>query len=109
MADKTRTKDATVGTVNSKPVNRSASDVRAGMSVQRKNATGGFLEAATANHSANIQENLGFQGHPVATLYAANAAEAAQTQRSTRFLAPVMDRSGNGGNFGSARGDSNHA
>lgn len=44
---------------------------------------GGMLDAATANHRANIQETLGCSLHPTATLYEQNAAEASQTLRRT--------------------------
>lgn len=47
---------------------------------------GGFLEAATATHRANIQEKMGASLHPTATLYAANAASANDTQRNTRMV-----------------------
>jgi hypothetical protein len=47
---------------------------------------GGMIEAATANHRANINEKLGATCHPQATLYAQNAAEASQTQRNTYIV-----------------------
>lgn len=46
------------------------------------NAKGGMLEAATAAHRAGIQEREGASYAPRAILYAANAPEAAQTQRN---------------------------
>lgn len=96
MADKVRTKDATVGKANAKAVNRSASDVRKGYSVKKGHAKGGMLEAATVAHEQNIQESLGSSLRPTANLYAPNAAESGLTQRSTRILAPAIDRSGAG-------------
>jgi hypothetical protein len=57
-----------------------------GRSVKRGNASGGFLEAATANHHANIQESLGAKLHPTAILYKQNAAEAGATQRNVTIV-----------------------
>lgn len=55
-----------------------------GKSVKKSGeAKGGFLEAATATHRANIQERMGATLHPTATLYAANAAAANDVQRNT--------------------------
>jgi hypothetical protein len=79
--DKTVTTFEKVGTTVAKGV--TAAKPERGRSVKRGNATGGFLEAATANHRPNIQESLGAKGHPTATLYKQNAAEAGATQRNT--------------------------
>lgn len=58
-----------------------------GRSVRRTGEIkGGFLESATAAHRPGIQERLGAQLHPTATLYAANAAAAGQTLRNTRLV-----------------------
>lgn len=60
---------------------------QAGKSVPRTGeAKGGFLEAATATHRANIQEKLGAKLHPQTTLYKANSAEANDVQRNTRMM-----------------------
>lgn len=59
--------------------------------VRKNNSKGGFLEAATATHKANIPERLGAKGHPQATLYAANAASANDTERQ---VYTVPSRSG---------------
>lgn len=69
------TSAATLGNV-AKPIK--------GKSVKKTGeAKGGFLEAATASHKANIQERMGASLHPTATLYAANAAAANDVQRNT--------------------------
>ena len=60
--------------------------VLSGTLVARKGAAGGALEAATANHRANIEEHLGAQLAPTATLYAANAAEASATYRNVKIV-----------------------
>jgi hypothetical protein len=52
----------------------------------RGQSKGGMLEAATATHRAGIQERMGAQLHPTATLYAPNAAEAGMVQRNTVFV-----------------------
>lgn len=54
--------------------------------VKKGEAKGGFLEAATATHRANIQERLGAKLHPTAKLYAANAAAANDVQRNVRTV-----------------------
>lgn len=79
-------KRPTMGTLASEFTNRSA---QSGGTIARKkgNSSGGFLEAATAKHKANVQETLGFQGAPQCTLYKANAASANETQRNT-YLVP---------------------
>ena len=47
---------------------------------------GGFLEAATATHRANVAERLGPTLVPTSTLYQANAASAGDVMRSTRLV-----------------------
>lgn len=64
--------------------------------VRRNNAKGGFMEGATAVHRPGIQERMGAQLHPTATLYAPNAAEAGMVQRNTRI---VPSRVGQKDNF----------
>lgn len=77
----------TIGTsVASTVVNSSGAPSRNTKPVRRKNATGGMLDAATANHRSGIQERMGAQLHPTAVLYAANAAEASNVQRNTRIV-----------------------
>jgi hypothetical protein len=87
MADKTITtaNRPTMGTSASKsftvaPVKGAKSAVKKGYS------KGGFLEAATATPRRQIQENMGAQLHPTATLYTQNAAEASQVLRNTRIV-----------------------
>lgn len=50
------------------------------------NSKGGFAEAATAKHRANIQERLGAKLRPTAVLYAVNAAAANDTYRNVRYV-----------------------
>lgn len=54
--------------------------------VRKGESKGGMLEGATAVHRPNIQERMGAQLHPSATLYAPNAASASDEQRNTRFV-----------------------
>jgi hypothetical protein len=58
-----------------------------GRSVKKTNQSkGGFLEAATATHRANVAERLGPTFVPTSTLYQANAAEASDELRATRLV-----------------------
>ncbi len=58
-----------------------------GKSVKKSGqAKGGFLEAATATHRANIQERNGASLHPTAILYKANAAESDLVQRNVQTV-----------------------
>lgn len=66
-----------------------------------KGGAKGMIESATANHRAGIQENMGAQCHPSATLYKQNAASASDTQRNTRMLPPATVRT----DFEGGRGD----
>lgn len=57
-----------------------------GKLVKKGNSKGGMLEGATAAHRANVQERMGPQFRPTATLYAQNAPSASETQRNTRIV-----------------------
>lgn len=67
-------------------VTRTPTIAKGGGLVRKKNSKGGALESATASHRAGIQEKLGAQLHPTATLYKQNAAEASATQRNVRTV-----------------------
>jgi hypothetical protein len=76
---------ATMGTSISKSVK--AAPVQRGKSAVKKGySKGGMLEAATASPRRQIQESMGAQLHPTATLYTANAAEASQVMRNVKIV-----------------------
>lgn len=88
MADKTTTKFPTMGESIPKGgvVNVSGAPSRNTKARKKGNASGGMIAAATANHRPAIQQRMGAQLHPSATLYAPNAAEAGLVQRNTRII-----------------------
>jgi hypothetical protein len=89
MADKTTTKFTKMG--ESIPrggvVNISGAPSKNTKSVKKTgNSKGGMIASATANHRPGIQERMGAQLHPSATLYAPNAAASSDLQRNTRIV-----------------------
>lgn len=94
MADKTKTTTKFVKMGESIPrggvVNVSGAKSKNTKLRPKGNASGGMIAAATANHRAGIQERMGAQLHPSATLYKANAAESSNTQRNTRIVPSAL-------------------
>jgi hypothetical protein len=86
----TKTTFAKVGDSVAKVATATSRGVQRGKLVKKGNSKGGMLEGATASHKANIQERMGATFTPKATLYAANAPEAAQTQRNTRIVPSAL-------------------
>lgn len=82
----TRTTFEKVGDSISKVATATSRGVQRGKLVKKGNSKGGMLEGATAAHRAGIQERMGAQFAPQATLYAPNAASAGETQRNVRIV-----------------------